>query len=207
MTSTRRPLTCAFALALWLTCAGTPASAANRLVNPDFATHLTGWGNPFFVPPLQRADWQGADGGPISGPGCLELGSMFNNGSLQGYHQDVPVAAGEEYALSGWSRLPASPHFTGAALYVAWLDAGNNVIGYSEISYSFEVGGGWFHHRITGIAPAGAVVARVSPFVATDVSTGSGESVVRWDDIFFAPHVFSDGFESGDFSGWSATSG
>ncbi|MDX2438466.1 MAG: hypothetical protein QNL88_15645 [Acidobacteriota bacterium] len=56
-------------------------------------------------------------------------------------------------------------------------------------------------------SPANAVEAWVRPSFCTS-SSGTGESIARWDDLYFGPlvaEIFVDGFENGDTSAWSST--
>ncbi len=179
-------------------------AVANDLVNPDFASDLSGWENPFFGPPDNRADWIGTDGGPESGPGCLEEGSTFNNGGSSGLYQVVAVTAGQSYVLSGWSRVPSTVPGNGAFLSVDWVDASENVVGTGASSWNFDAGGGWHYHFGIATAPAGAVAGRIRPSIQM-VSAGTDESVARWDDLDFGPGLFRDGFEAGSTDFWSAT--
>lgn len=178
-------------------------TVANDLVNPDFATDLTGWDNPFFHDATDRSVWLGSDGGPLSGPGCLEEGTTFNNGGSDGLFQYVPVTVGETYLLSGWSRVPSTVPGNGATLWVDWMDGSDNVVGSGGVTWNFDAGGGWHYHYAAVTAPTGAVNARVRPSIQMVVG-GTDESVARWDDLDFGPGLFRDGFETGDLSIWSA---
>lgn len=186
-----------------LAAAVTDPVTANELTNPGFDSDLTGWENPSFLPPENRATPLATDGGPVSGPGCLEEGTTFNNAGQNGLYQSIPVSVGQSYVVSGWSRVPNASPGNGAVLFVSWMNNINSVIGIDGSTFNFDAGGGWHYHSAVVTPPPGTVTARIRPSIQS-VDTGSVESVARWDDLAFLPAlIFEDGFESGNTLAWT----
>ena len=181
------------------------SAQGNELTNSTFDSDISSWDDSFFGPPANRAEWIAEDGGPISGAGCLEEGTTNNNFGVNGLFQELPTAEGESYILSGWSRVPSETPENGASLAASWIDDMGEVISTTGDTFNYDFGGGWHPHYSVVTAPAGAVVVRVRPSVAT-VESGIVESVARWDDLSLTSAlVFSDGFELGTTDHWSST--
>ncbi|MDX2438467.1 MAG: hypothetical protein QNL88_15650 [Acidobacteriota bacterium] len=94
----------------------TPSFSQNLITNPNFDADATGWWNPG----LDRFNWISDDGNAAgSGPGCLEIGKILNNGACTGAIQDsIAVTPNTTYVLSGVARLPAGSAAVSASIWV-----------------------------------------------------------------------------------------
>lgn len=105
------------------------------------------------------------------------------SGTSAEFHQDVTnVAAGNAYGLvfhqegeSGWNG-------TGVTARLLWLDANANVLGGVTTNLdAYTHQGGWMRRNLSGIAPQGAVGARVQ-FDAQILPTG-GTGAAKFDAL------------------------
>jgi hypothetical protein len=142
-------------------------SAQNLLTNPDFNTDLSGWST-------FGAVFDGTAGSPS--PGSAQFGGSIattNSTIFVSLTQCVSVVAGNSYDASGQLRLSSAPSGGTAFVAVAWYtgasctspvqtDGGNGVSG-----AAFQKSGGSF------VAPAGAVSANFTVWIATSTTPGS----------------------------------
>ncbi len=190
-----------------------PVSAQNLITNGAFDTDVSGW-----TANIDRFDWISADGAPPSGNGCVEQADSFNNGGvgLSDWATQIPVTADTLYTLSASIKKPAGSLATSAWLSCLFLDTNGDYLGESisdayQGDLSDNAWHGDFSIQITTTGLGYTVGALwVSVGVGTP-SSGTGESVLRWDNVSLvqgtgttAP-IFSDDFESGGVTNWDET--
>jgi len=177
-------------------------AAQNLLLNPSFDSDVTDWSAPY----IDRMDWIASDGNPAgSGPGCMEIAYTNNSGGSNGAMQYFDVVGGTTYQLSGWAKVPAGSVAWGADMWVDYYDASDVYLESSDTLFMMTQDGPWEQVSEFTTAPAAAVRARLRPSVLT-ASSGTDESIARWDDLFFGTSsaIFVDDFESGGTSRWTA---
>jgi hypothetical protein len=175
MTPARRLLSACAGLVLW--CSAASASAQNLLTNPNFDTDLSGWS-------VFGAVFDGTAGSPTPGSAKFTASVAGTNATIfSGLTQCVSgIVAGTSYDVSGQLRLSSAPPGGTAFVAVAWYtgaactspvstDGANGVSG-----ATFQTSGGSF------VAPAGAVSANFTVWIAT--STTPGSFTVNVDDAF-----------------------
>ncbi len=191
------------------------AGAQDLLGNGTFNTDVSGWYN---TPDgSSRFDFLGTDGTAPSGNGCAEQGDTSFNGGISIRWNDThpTITPNGDYEFSLDVKKPAgSMAYSNALVRIQWLDDTGSYFGlYSDYffsdSSSEDLGdGNWHHWTVQLTAPADAYGAVFNLGVPTP-SSGSGEAVLRWDNVVFNAQsndlIFSDGFETSGTSQWSST--
>lgn len=177
----------------------------NLLVNPDFDADLTGWQT------VVATEWDPEDveGSPASGSARVEVD--FPPANLVGVLQCVPILPGGIYSLRAAGLFPAgqpSGDNISAIADITWWDGPACSDGSSSgLGRSQQVPqDGQWHILDFGplLAPLWAASADVGGLVVRDDETV--EPIAHFDQfVFTGPEVvFTDTFESGGTSGWSA---
>ncbi|MEO8195215.1 MAG: beta-propeller fold lactonase family protein [Thermoanaerobaculia bacterium] len=172
----------------------------------DFTTDLDAWTLTAGGPADIVNDPLDADGFPLSGSARLQNLSGVTTLSML---QCIPVPTTDLFVLAGESRITAAPGSQVQVAAQAQYIAGTCAVPTGILS-SFptapligDTGGLWRRFaRALGQAPVGATAIRVS-ISAVDVPGAAYD--VRLDNLSLVSTVFSDGFETGDSSRWSAT--
>jgi hypothetical protein len=188
------------ALALTLAvCFAAPAAAQNLLVNPDFDSDLAGWDT--------SASWSDEDWQSSSSSGSATR--VNDIGTISG----LPLAAqcvelsdpASQYRLSAWILNPVGQTGPGYGnLYLALYDAAacddaSMIAGFD--TESVQQTGVWEGVGVIVTTPPGAVSAKVG---STVQKLGAGTLQVYLDHVILEvwDPIFSDGFETGDLTGW-----
>jgi hypothetical protein len=175
MTPSRRLLSACVGLVLL--CSAASASAQNLLTNPNFNTDLSGW-NAF------GAVFDGSAGSPS--PGSAQFG-----GSLAGTNATISVGleqcvsgivAGNTYDISGQLRVSSAPSGGNARVAVSWYSGAGCTSGISTRTASGVSAATFQQSSGSFVAPAGAVSAIFSVWIAT--STTPGSFTVNLDNAF-----------------------
>lgn len=180
----------------------------NQLANPNLDADLFSW---TIEPPSADAQHR-----PDDADGAFSSGSArfaHDGGTeLHGLWQCVDVAAGTPHVLKGRARVTAPAPLAllvkGSVQFLSGAGCSGSEVGYGETNERVaDTTGLWSGLASNPIpAPGGAVSALVL-FSAEAVGAGL---VVEFDNLSFAPDtmtIFTDGFESGDLSGWSSVDG
>ncbi len=155
-------------------------------------------------------EWHSADseGEPGSGSAIASNNSAFP--SSWGARQCIEVIEGDpEYFLSAMIFVPSGQPTTGwGALFIEFMDSPNCQGRYVDFHYSPKVRtttpDQWLESAIAVAAPPTAQSAWVLLAVAKDQATGSLTAAFDNVRVLSGAEVFTDGFESGDPSRWSA---
>lgn len=149
-----------------------------------------------------------ADGSALSG--SVEITNLAMNTEFE-ISQCVVARAGVDSAVTGLVRFAAAPtvfaSLTRECEFFSASDCAGSTLGSSVASVlAGDTGGAW--------VPFGGLVASPEDAVSADcsirVSNPTGADFTAWfDQLYFdnGNKVFSDGFESGDTSAWSAVQG
>jgi len=199
------------AAAALLLCAGSPEAQDNLLADPGFDDpSLASWPPGYVVQATWEWDPLDRGGSPISGSGRFEnmyVGTTFTvtaeqcvNGLVGGLAFDAGVhmffPTGQAATGYGWVQL----------VFYAGADcAGAHVVTLSTPHVTQESPGVW---HLSGLSLPAAPDGTASVLFTISNHKGStgGSLVIHFDDAFvFLGGLFSDGFESGDTSAWSAT--
>ncbi len=162
-----------------------PASAQNLIVNPDFASDLSGWTVPL-LPLGWGVGWIG--GGGADGPGSVRISVNADVGANNVVlTQCVDVAPSSSYdfgahvfLVGGLDRIPIGQ------LSVAWYTSAGcvNVVGGALSSTTDTTVDAWQSVSAAGqMSSAGAVSAMVSLIFQTP---GSGTATLFYDDVYLA---------------------
>ena len=165
--------------------------AANLVGDPRFETQITYDGAPFL------GTWEGFSGGagseaingtvmPRTGTLHLALSIFGVDNTFAGAFQDVVVTAGTNYTFSGWHKTPSNPLDVGVEARIEWRNAGSN----TEISRTPNLTtaptSDYSQFTLSGVAPAGADLARVVYAIQTFGGDGpSNTGTVFVDDVSF----------------------
>jgi hypothetical protein len=200
----RKLILATFALAIVI-----PAPIAwgqNLVVNPDFATDVTGWS-----PDLTSTiDWNllDADAVPASGSGVVtNLSTTAIEGS--GARQCVEGITGETFYRSGVDILvPGGQSETGYAyLLVQWYPGAKCDGGQLGLDWTPNVQSStpdaWYASSGYFRAPSATQSARVRLTVLKIEDLGTLQA--HFDNVVFEEMIFGDGFESNDLTAWSTT--
>jgi hypothetical protein len=126
-----------------------------------------------------------------------------------------------EFEISGWVRMAfagdpgIAPEALGTVRFFTGTGCDESTTG-DETETNIvagDTGGFWMALLANGTAPVDAASALISFVVERDDSPAGPDTFdANFDDLFFGapriidPTIFDDGFESGDVSGWSASS-
>jgi hypothetical protein len=143
-----------------------PATVTN-VNNAGFEDGATGWAMP--------AGWVVSDAG-IAGRAAFE-GTKFATYTGAGQVSLAEsvghaVAPGQTITLYVWVRMPGNNDTAGAAVFIRWLDAGNNFISFAISATQKRTNGNWVRIGVTGIAPSGAAFAVAG--VSATINSGGG---------------------------------
>lgn len=180
-------------------------SASNLLVNPNFDSSIDGWvsGTPGNLTRLG----EDSDLEPSSGTGSF----VTNLATPMSLGQCIPVLSGTQVEIGGRVRIESTSATQPAIYGVAQFHSGTactTPIGAAQPTPAVtgDSAGGWEALPATAVtAPLGARSALIG-LVVDDNGTLTLQEV--WFDSLFArgpAPFYSDGFESGDTSRWSAT--
>jgi len=184
-------------------------AATTLLTNPNFDTGLDPWTVSEPTPGEITHAWEDADGIPTSG--AAEIVNATGPAGQYYLWQCVPVTAEQFYRLDGLVRIasttPGAPTTAGFVDFFT-LDAcaGSVAATIATGTVTSDTAGLW-DDGIHGLAraPAGARSARV--WLATDAGAAPDFSLNIDNIRFYDSGFFADGFESGDTTAWSATTG
>ena len=169
---------------------GANRAAANLFVDPSFENQITHDGPPFV------GLWEGFSGGagaeaingtvmPRTGTLHLALSIFGVNDSYAGAFQEVAVTSGTNYTFSGWHKTPSNPLDLGVEARIEWRNAGSN----SEISRTPNLTtaptSDYSQFMLSGVAPAGADLARVVYAIQTFGGEPTNTGTVFVDDVSF----------------------
>lgn len=165
-------------------------AAANQFVDPSFENQITYDGPPFL------GSWEGFNAGagseaingtvmPRTGTLHLSLSIFGVDNAFAGAFQDVAVTAGSNYTFSGWHKTPSNPLDLGVEARIEWRNAGSN----SEISRTPNLTtaptSDYSQFMLSGVAPAGADLARVVYAIQTFGGEPTNTGTVFVDDVSF----------------------
>jgi uncharacterized repeat protein (TIGR01451 family) len=194
------------------------ADPGNLFVNGDFdhcPVSLSPWDSFATAPDAVLPAVPGTsdrDGSPLSA--AVEL--MSSTGDELGIGQCIPVDPEADYQLRAWLQVaglggddPLATFVRRCAFYAQPGCAGDEIGSGVFVSVVTDTEGGWLAYLSSLLSPAG--VASASCELAIVPASGS-QSDVLMDGLFFGAEelspgelIFTDGFESGDVSAWSAT--
>ncbi|MEO0715613.1 MAG: hypothetical protein AAFY58_01335 [Planctomycetota bacterium] len=170
------------------------AANANLFVNAGFEDPITADGPPFV------GSWEAFSGGgsaaafngtasPLSGAQHAEIQILGDDNNFAGMFQDVVVTAGTEYTFSGFHATPSNPFDVGVEYRIEWRDSVNDVeVGRTANTTIAPSGSTYEMFSASGIAPAGADLARVVYAIQTFGGDGpSNSGVIYLDDVSFIP--------------------
>lgn len=184
---------------------GANAPATELLANPNFNDLAIELPTSYTLAetPAGRDTGGGASFANRLSPGANGLWLKPFNGSLASpsdatLSQVVSGTPGGNYTFSGWSKwetnysggltaISGSPSPTQTLLELAFLDAGNVVIG-TPVTVNLKTAGQmndstWRQYSVNGIAPAGTANVRVSAIMNDGVNSGSNPQSAFFDDL------------------------
>ena len=183
------------------------AAAQNLVVNGDFDNDVSGWTemSSILLSWDPTSDYQDS---PESGSALIVNADLWaNSGAVQCING---IVAGEAYGLSAWLRAPTGQIGQGTGgVFVWWYvvpDCGGSQTAGPATAY-ITTSDSWVEVVAPSEqAPPGTQSAIVYLNNAKTSST-PGEYRVYYDHVLLTAGgaIFSDGFESGDTSAWSAT--
>lgn len=182
-------------LAITVLMLGSPAQAANLLVNPGFEANSgqvvpTGW--TYFAPPTLGAGvknyWVEQGSRAHTGTFYWKQWDALNNPAVTdvaGIYQDFSTAPGSSYQASGWiysySQDNGGLGTDGLVwIEVSFLGASSNLLAlYKSDSYSAAVGlDTWFHYPVTNACDISSPLPGGDPYFTTYAVTGSVSQLV-----------------------------
>lgn len=185
----------------------------NRVTNPKAAIDLTNLSSSQSTgtPIIDQVTGAGGTGGPLPGVStwarATVVGSptyvdVSNQGSLTNL-----VAAGETVIFSGYARVTSAAQIAIDA-YIVWIDSGDHAMSFPAF-VSTPVAGlaVWGHYAVSGVAPVGAVRARL--ILRLRVVTGTLSAGDRLDVsclLFESGSVVLQYFDP-DINAWSVWEG
>jgi len=178
----------------------------NLVFNPTFDTDVAGWS----AEGTSSIVWDSldADGNPASGSALVTNLSTTANDST-GARQCVDgLTEATFYRFAADILVPGGQSETGHAhLLAQWYGGpgcGGGQVGLVDtFGISTSTPDVWYTDSVTAEAPAGTQSARLRLSIWKNEE--SGTLVAHFDNVEFANQIFSDGFESGDTTAWSAT--
>jgi hypothetical protein len=183
----------------------------NLLVDPSFDDPtLASWPPDYVVQATWQWDPLDRGGSPTSGSGRFEnmyVGATFTvtakqcvNGLVSGQAFDAGVyvffPTGQAATGYGWVQL----------VFYAGPDCGGTHVVTLSTSYVTQESPGVWHLSGTTLPAVPDGASSVRFVISSHKASTGGSLVIHFDDAFlFLGGLFSDGFESGDTSAWSAT--
>ena len=170
---------------------GANRAAANLFVDPSFENQITYDGAPFI------GSWEGFSAGagseaingtvmPRTGTLNLALSIFGVDNAYAGAFQDVVVTPGTNYTFSGWHKTPSSPLDLGVEARIEWRSSvGNNEISRTP-NLTTAPTSDYSQFMLSGVAPAGADLARVVYAIQTFGGEPTNTGTVFVDDVSFA---------------------
>lgn len=176
-------------------------SLANQLTDPGFEDPNAYVNNGVFF-----GEWEPFDNGgntssihdttmPRNGTGHANLSIMGDDNSFAGVFQSIVANPGEEYSGGFWHKNPNTAQLgVNTEVRIEWHDAGGGEIGRVENNSNFP-GQDYEWVPVAGIAPAGAVEARLVYAIATfggeQDGGGSSTGTIFLDDAELIPEPAS----------------
>ncbi|BBO34627.1 dockerin type I domain-containing protein [Lacipirellula parvula] len=184
---------------------GSSAPTTEKLANPNFNLLPPEFPGSFTLTesPSGRDTAGGASFANRQAPGANGVWLKAFSGSLADpsdatLSQTVAATVGGNYTFSAWSKwetnysgglaaISGSPSPTQTLIELAFLDAGNVVIG-TPVTVNLKTAGQlndntWRQYSVNGIAPAGAVNVRVSAIMNDGVNSGANPQSAFFDDL------------------------
>jgi hypothetical protein len=183
----------------------------NLLTNPNFDDGVDPWS--FSGPASAGLFASPEDVGEASTSGSAEVTGVASGAQVWSIGQCLPFEAGTLYQIDGFARIDSGGAPTAALVVELHRDAACSSLEQLIVAgaISGDTGGAFERFESGGItAPGGIGPSEASARVRLDVSTqASAAFTVRFDTVSFSarPLIHADGFESGDTSGWSSTTG
>lgn len=198
----RIALALAFAFVIPMPCAW----GQNLVVNPDFATDVTGW-SAFTTAAIE---WNSLDsGGSVASGSGVVTNLSTTPGDATGARQCVEGLTGSSfYRFVADILVPSAQTETGNAyLLVQWYagakcDGGGLGFVWTRYIQSFTPDV-WYTEPSYSQAPSAALSARLTLSVRKNEDLGTLRA--HFDNVVFEEMIFGDGFESSDLTAWSHT--
>ncbi|MHB8603905.1 MAG: carbohydrate binding domain-containing protein [Thermoplasmatota archaeon] len=152
---------------------------ANLVVNPDFETDASSWTLAGGTGSVARNA-----GDSKRGSACLQVIDT-DAGNVTYAYQRVAVTPGVTYVLAAWVKQVTNATAR-STIMLAWLDAGNNVLGSTQSSTVVGTNGRWQHVGLTGVAPAKATQVEIR---LTPSTTAADQYTSNFDAVQLRPSV------------------
>ncbi len=194
---------CAISALIMATVAAANVSAGNLVQNPGFDGDITDWF--LHSDPNMEVEYstEDASGNPASGSASV-TNHHPEAATVKGLSQCISVVEGFEYRIGAEIMVPSGQGIAGfGGVTVYWYGDPGCSSYITGLLVNSDVTGAWTSVVDYRTAPSGAQSARV--YVTVHKADVGGSLNALADDVGFEPVLFHSGFESGDFSGWSAT--
>ena len=184
------------------------ADPGNAFDNGHFDCDMVDWTPTSATPGEITHSLDDVDNSDLSG--SVEITNLALNTDFA-LSQCVPVRVGLDLPLTGRMRFAAGP-FVAVSIsrecvfFAAGACAGGDIGSQVVTVLAGDTGGAWVPFAGVVVPPVGAVTANCS----FRISNPTGADFTAWFDQLYlddGSHIFSDGFESGDTSAWSAAQG
>lgn len=176
------------------------ASANNTVLNPAVRVNAAGWST------VSSAGGSPTGGRATSVSGLSALGiTTAYRTTLTGtpsswwrgqYDVDIPVTEGESYVLSSYIRPSVTASTT---VIIIWENASGANIGESAGTLASQTGGTWVRKSVVGVAPAGAVSARLQVSAANN---GVAGAYIDCTAMMFHSGTVVSGYADGASANW-----
>jgi hypothetical protein len=185
---------------------GSPAIAQNMVSNSDFNDDIAGW--ILFSVPIEwdASDWEGS---PTSGSARFtnDVDGTMHAGTVTCVDGIDP---GQSYDLGGMIRVPSGQSGSGFTRYGIhwWAGPGCTGTQSSDITSPLVTeSDSWIHVALGGITPPSGTQSAWIGFFNYKTSAGTASYVSYHDAVYFGVFggIFTDGFQNGSTSEWSAT--
>ncbi len=184
------------------------ADPGNAFSNGHFDCDMAGWTPISAIPGEIAFSVDDADNSDLSGSVGVTNLALNTDFALS---QCAPVRAGLELPLTGRMRFAAAPFVVVSfsrecVFFSAAACAGSNLGDDVATVLAGDTGGAWAPFAGVVAPPVGAV----SAYCSFRISNPAGADFDAFLDQLYlddGSHIFSDGFESGDTSAWSAVQG
>jgi len=184
------------------------ADPGNAFSNGHFDCDMADWTPTSATPGEIIYSLDDADNSDLSGSASITNLALNTDFALS---QCAPVRAGLDLPLTGRVRFAAAPlvavSFSRECVFFsAGACAGGDIGSQVVTVLAGDTGGAWVPFAEVIVPPVGAVSANCS----FRITNPTGADFDAWFDQLYldnGSHLFSDGFESGDTSAWSAVQG
>jgi len=184
------------------------ADPGNAFSNGHFDCDMVGWTPTSAIPGEITYSLDDADNSDLSGSVAITNLALNTEFALS---QCAPVRASLDLPLTGRMRFAAGPFvavsFSRECVFFSDPDCAGSNLGNNVVTVlAGDTGGAWVPFAGVVVPPVGAVSAGCS----FRISNPTGADFDAWFDQLYlddGSHIFSDGFESGDTSAWSAVQG